>query len=91
MKTGERGNPVVGWWQMLQAPPPMKLMWPCMRVVPQLVPSELETYVPELKSPWQAIHPVPDPSFHVGYACARGAHTAQATRALITATVVVSE
>jgi hypothetical protein len=69
----------------------MKLSWPLMRVVPQLVPSELETYVPELKSPWQAIHPFPAPSFHVGYACALGAHMAQATRALITAAAVVSE
>jgi hypothetical protein len=43
MKTGERGVPFGGWWQISQALLPMKLMWPCMRVVPQLVPSELET------------------------------------------------
>jgi hypothetical protein len=47
--------------------------------------------VPELKSPWQSIHPPLEPPLYCEYARAWRVQTAHATTALITAAMVVSE
>jgi hypothetical protein len=90
MKTGERGAPDGGWWQTLQAVLLMKLMWPCMRVVPQLVPSDRETYGVALsKSPWQSaqnpVRGIVAESEYVGQAPAGEAQIATVTTARMNA------